>query len=281
MPEGTSTAETQRDVKPDSKPMLNLTRGTMVCEHAMVADRPLRRMRGLLGRRSLPGGEGLLLRPAPSVHTAFMRFPIDVVFLDRELEVVKVVENLRPWRMASARQARAALELAAGQAATRRLEVGDRLRLVTIPTGTEAADVGGACARPQPLVELNGAADPIHVLLVGKDRRFWSKTSALLIRRGCIVTVGERLDLASTCARHASPDVVVIDGYSYPAEAVRKAAEIQTIEPSIGVVLLGEERSGAAPPAPVVPKLGTFDDLYAAIKSVRPSRNRMNSNGGC
>jgi uncharacterized membrane protein (UPF0127 family) len=128
------------DMEAPSKSIVNVTRGTVVCEHAVIADRALRRLRGLLGRSSLPTDEGLLLEPAFSIHTSFMRFTIDVVFLDRELQVVRVVENLRPWRMASARDARAALELAAGQAAAHRLEIGDRLELVTIhATNTQAA----------------------------------------------------------------------------------------------------------------------------------------------
>jgi uncharacterized membrane protein (UPF0127 family) len=86
-------------------------------------------MRGLLGRQSLPAGEGLLLTPAPSVHTAFMRFPIDVVFLDRDLQVLKLVQGLTPWRIASARRARATLELAAGEAHARGVRVGDSLGL--------------------------------------------------------------------------------------------------------------------------------------------------------
>jgi uncharacterized membrane protein (UPF0127 family) len=63
------------------------------------------------------------------VHTFFMRFPMDVVFLDREGKVVKVVRNLKPWRAAGARGARSALELAAGEAARRGLDVGQRLEL--------------------------------------------------------------------------------------------------------------------------------------------------------
>ena|SRR5437016_3156364 len=104
--------------------------GEVVVERCLVADRPWSRMRGLLGRASLPAGEGLLLRPAGSVHTFFMRFPIDVVFLDRELEVVGVAAELRAWRMAGRRGAKAALELAAGEAARRGIRVGERLRLV-------------------------------------------------------------------------------------------------------------------------------------------------------
>ncbi|MFL5864615.1 MAG: DUF192 domain-containing protein [Solirubrobacteraceae bacterium] len=106
-------------------PIINCTRDNTVCEHAIIADQPLRRMRGLLGRSSLPVGEGMLLMPAPSVHTAFMRFAIDVVFIDRDLQVVKIAPDVAPWRMASARRARHALELPAGEAARRGIEVGD------------------------------------------------------------------------------------------------------------------------------------------------------------
>jgi uncharacterized protein len=56
-----------------------------------------------------------------------MRFPIDVVFLDRELRVLKVVPRLSPWRFASGRGARAVLELAAGECERRGLRPGDRL----------------------------------------------------------------------------------------------------------------------------------------------------------
>lgn len=101
--------------------------GDPVCESCRVADRPLARMRGLLGRRDLPRGQGILLRPASSVHTWFMRFPIDVVFLDRELRVTKVVSDLPPWRVASARGARSVLEVAAGECERRGIAVGDRL----------------------------------------------------------------------------------------------------------------------------------------------------------
>jgi uncharacterized membrane protein (UPF0127 family) len=83
----------------------------------VVADSYWTRLRGLLGRRELGPGEGLLLRPASSVHTAFMRFPIDVVFLDDELRVLDVVEAVPPWRVKAKRGARAVLELGAGEAA--------------------------------------------------------------------------------------------------------------------------------------------------------------------
>jgi uncharacterized membrane protein (UPF0127 family) len=98
--------------------------GTVVCERCLLAETPFARMRGLLGRGGLFSGEGLLLRPAGSVHTAFMRFTIDAVFLDRENQVVKVAAEIRPWRAAACRGARAVLELPAGEAAKRGLRPG-------------------------------------------------------------------------------------------------------------------------------------------------------------
>jgi uncharacterized membrane protein (UPF0127 family) len=114
----------------DTKLISNLTRGTVLCERTWDADQPLSRMRGLLGRRVLAPGEGVLSRPASSIHTAAMRRPIDVVFVDREFRVVKVVDRLPPWRVAGASQARSALEIAAGEARLREVSVGDRLAVL-------------------------------------------------------------------------------------------------------------------------------------------------------
>jgi len=86
-------------------------------------------MRGLLGRSGLEPGSGMLIDSAPSVHMFFMRFPIDVVFLDRDRKVVGVRHGLRPWRVAGARGAVAALELPAGAAAAAPVEEGHVLVL--------------------------------------------------------------------------------------------------------------------------------------------------------
>jgi uncharacterized membrane protein (UPF0127 family) len=96
----------------------------------VVADRPAARMRGLMGRSELELGAGILLEPAPSIHTFFMRFPIDVVFLDADRRVLRVVEAMPPWRAVVCRGARAALELPAHEAGRRRVRVGERLALV-------------------------------------------------------------------------------------------------------------------------------------------------------
>ncbi len=104
--------------------------GTVICDACDVADSAWSRSRGLLGRTALAAGEGILLRPASSVHTWFMRFPIDVVYVDRDLRVTKIVERLPPWRVSAARRARGVVELAAGACARTGLAVGERLRLV-------------------------------------------------------------------------------------------------------------------------------------------------------
>ena len=92
--------------------------------HVTLAATPAARLRGLLGRRA---PRPLLLTGTGAIHTCGMRFDIDVVFLDAELRVVRVVRGLRPWRFAAARGARAALELPAGGAAA--LAPGQRLAL--------------------------------------------------------------------------------------------------------------------------------------------------------
>jgi uncharacterized membrane protein (UPF0127 family) len=101
--------------------------GRVVCNRCTLAAHPLARMKGLLGRRSLAPGQGLLLQPAGSIHTFFMRFPIDAVFLDGESRVVKVASDVGPWRAAAGKRARAVLELAAGEAARLGIQTGDVL----------------------------------------------------------------------------------------------------------------------------------------------------------
>jgi len=103
--------------------------GEVVCARCEIADTPLKRMRGLLGRSGLGEGEGMLFRPAGSIHMMFMRFPIDALFCDRELVVLGVERDLKPWKTAKRRGAKVVVELAAG--AAEGLQPGDRLFLET------------------------------------------------------------------------------------------------------------------------------------------------------
>lgn len=101
--------------------------GDVVCDRCVVADSPVSRMKGLLGRSELRSGEGLLLRPASAIHTFFMRFPIDAVFLDRDWRIVGISDGVAPWRTAGRKGAKAVLELPAGESARRGLRPGDLL----------------------------------------------------------------------------------------------------------------------------------------------------------
>lgn len=85
------------------------------------------RLIGLMGRRTLPTDQGLWLSPCSSVHTGFMRFAIDVVFLDKAGTIVSIVPGLRPWRAAIARRAHSCLELSSGNAERLGLEPGQQL----------------------------------------------------------------------------------------------------------------------------------------------------------
>jgi len=107
--------------------ILNQTRGNVVCEDAAVAAGMLSRMRGLLGRAELAPGAGMLFRGEPSIHSAFMRFDFDAIFLDGDLRVVKLAERVRPWRALGATRARNVLEIAAGEIARLGVQVGDQL----------------------------------------------------------------------------------------------------------------------------------------------------------
>lgn len=104
----------------------DLARGRLLAGRVTRADTAASRARGLLGRERLAPGEGLWLLPCRQVHTCFMRFAIDVVFLDRAQRVVRLCHGLKPWRLSPwVNRAASALELAAGAAVG--LEPGDQL----------------------------------------------------------------------------------------------------------------------------------------------------------
>jgi uncharacterized protein len=115
---------------------INRTRDTVLCERLEDAGGLAGQSRGLLGRDGLADGAGMLfvrgrLEPFMWMHMFFMRFPIDVVFLDRDGIVVHISHRLRPWRVSSVvLRARKALELAAGAAANSGTMVGDRIDFV-------------------------------------------------------------------------------------------------------------------------------------------------------
>jgi uncharacterized membrane protein (UPF0127 family) len=102
------------------------SKGQVVCDVCHLADKPHTRLRGVIGWKRLRPGEGMLIRPTFSIHTAFVRFPIDAVFLDKEMTVVSIAQELKPWRLATAWHAKAVLELAAGECERLGVRPGDR-----------------------------------------------------------------------------------------------------------------------------------------------------------
>jgi uncharacterized membrane protein (UPF0127 family) len=266
-----------------TKLIVNLTRNRCVCV-GELADRPLLRMRGLLGRSGLPAGEGLLLSPAPAIHTGFMRFPIDALFLDREFRVLQIVEGMRPWRFASRRRARAVLELAAGESARRGVRVGDRLALRDRkPLDERAAREAPAMPRSREDSESiiwqastgEGAAPvrmrPLRVLVVSGDAHFRSVASMLLTHRGCSVTITAKATRVAELVSADGADVVVIDAGRSPG-TVQTVADVRALARPVGVVVVDESVAGESRPA-VLAKWGPFETLYAAIEQADQSRS--------
>jgi uncharacterized membrane protein (UPF0127 family) len=107
----------------------NETRKTVVADAADVADTSAKRRTGLLKHTRLEAGEGLWIRPCESVHTFFMKFPIDLVYLDKRLAVRKVRHAVPAWRLSACLAAHSVLELPAGTVARTRTAVGDLLSM--------------------------------------------------------------------------------------------------------------------------------------------------------
>jgi uncharacterized membrane protein (UPF0127 family) len=252
-----------------TKLIVNATRDECLCV-GVLADRPLPRMRGLIGRQGLPAGEGLLLSPAPAIHTAFMRFPIDAVFLDRNLRVLDIVERLRPWRVASKRRARAVLELSAGECARRGVAIGDRLELRERTKNGARGPREGDAVRADVKAAHNGGRgelarlQPLRVLVLSPDRQFRTVVSLLLARRNCSVTTTANAARLGELIVREHADVAVIDAAESPSTAA--VAAVQALAQPVGLVLVADELRGRSDDPPTLPKWGPFGDLLAAIE---------------
>lgn len=106
----------------------NVTRSAELADAAFAARSVWSRTVGLLGRAGLKHGEALLIEPCSSIHTAFMRFTIDVLYLDRAGQVVKAIDTMKPFRVSAKwTGAHSVLELPSGAIAATGTEVGDQL----------------------------------------------------------------------------------------------------------------------------------------------------------
>ena len=113
--------------------VVNRARGTVLATRLEVAGSAAERTKGLLGRNGLAPGEGLWIVPCESVHTFFMRFAIDLVYIDRKNRVRKVRSEVGPWRISACFAAHSVLELPPGTVRSTRTQPGDILELVPSP----------------------------------------------------------------------------------------------------------------------------------------------------
>ncbi|HSJ93928.1 MAG TPA: DUF192 domain-containing protein, partial [Gaiellaceae bacterium] len=212
-----------------------------VCERVVVADRAHRRMRGLLGRRYLRRGEGMVLRPGWSIHTAFMRFPIDAVFLDADQVVIKIEPEIGPWRTVSCRGAREVVELAAGECKRRALEVGDRVAWAS----KTAVDARGS--QHPPGHDSEEVEPRARILVASRDPRF--------VRLARFLLGGRELDVQELTTPDRLPDaivepeldLVVLDGGDTVAHALRTANAARARRPDVPVVIAAD--TGGQSPA--------------------------------
>ncbi|MGD0132445.1 MAG: DUF192 domain-containing protein [Bryobacteraceae bacterium] len=112
----------------------NPSRETMLADRALIADTSTTRKTGLLKHERLDPGEGLWIKPCEGVHTVGMKFPIDVLFLDKKRKVVKIRAAMPRWRMAACLWAHSVLELPSGTAAATKTTRGDQLEFETYDT---------------------------------------------------------------------------------------------------------------------------------------------------
>lgn len=114
----------------------NKKKGAILADRGEVAKDFTSRGLGLLGRKEFPSGSGLFLTPCSSVHMFFMKFPIDLVYVDKNMRVVKIVRNLKPWRISfGGFKARSVFEFPSGTINDQNVEIGDIIEIV--PTGED------------------------------------------------------------------------------------------------------------------------------------------------
>lgn len=107
--------------------IINTTNCTTFAEQCKIADSFWLRLRGLLFTDSLPSGHGLLIKPCNSVHTIWMSYPIDVIFLDAGDNIIKAISDLKPMRFAACIGSAYVVELPAGTLARTATQAGDKV----------------------------------------------------------------------------------------------------------------------------------------------------------
>jgi hypothetical protein len=137
LPSKRSTESGAMSGETDRLRVINVTRSTELASEAEVAKSGGKRSKGLLGRRGLSAGEGLWILPCEAIHTFFMQFAIDLVYLDRRNHIKKVVSNVPPWRMSACLSAHSVLELPTGTVQSSQSRPGDLVEFTPLTESTE------------------------------------------------------------------------------------------------------------------------------------------------
>jgi uncharacterized membrane protein (UPF0127 family) len=238
--------------------------GQVICARCRLADTPIARVKGLLGRRELGDDEGMLLATG-AIHTSFMRFPIDVAFLDRNFVVLRTIGTMKPWRVAWQRRAHAVVELPSGSLERAGVQPGERMSLVRhAPTP--------ASEGPQRRASDDAA---LRVAVASPDSRFLRVAQFLLSRQAFDVATFR--DTRSLMKSPTPSDVVVLDSSTSLATTARVMRELSVVNPATRFVVVGEappngdgEVSGHT--LRVLPKWGSFDRIVEEIVLASPEQ---------
>jgi uncharacterized membrane protein (UPF0127 family) len=225
--------------------------GRTLSDRCVLADNPASRFRGLMLRRALEPGESLFMATS-SIQTTFMRFAIDAVFVDREMRVTRVIERLRPWRIAAHRGASGVVEIAAGTCEREAVEIGERLALVN-SADSKLRDQDGS----------------IRVAIATRDRRFHRVASFLLSRNGFVVEEDHDPAGVNELIRRGAIDVLLLDASDSLVTAARTARTFEAVAPEVGLVLAVNADVNAhhhVESLATVPKWGSFDAVVDALE---------------
>ena len=233
--------------------------GQVICARCRLADTPIARVKGLLGRRGLGDDEGLLLATG-AIHTSFMRFPIDVAFLDRNFVVLRTIDSMKPWRMAWHRRAHAVVELSPGALERAGVQEGERMSLVRYAPSTDS-DVAEPAANDD---------TALRVAVASPDSRFLRVAQFLLSRQPFDVETYR--DTRSLMKSRTPSDVVVLDSSTSLATTARVMRELTVVNPATRFVVVGEappngDGDTAAHSLRVLPKWDSFDRIVEEILS--------------
>ena len=254
------------------------SQGMVVCERCVVADHTLARMKALLGRADLPAGEGVLLRPAVTIHTHFMRFPIDAVFLDRNLRVMDLRGAIGPWRTARSAGAQAVLELRAGEAQRRGIQLGDVLRLgAAQPARHDAAESGvedssDLAVLVAPVIRLR----PIRTLVIAHDLAYRQRSMAVLVKLGHVAFALSSLedrDAVVALVERQRADVVVLDATACAPAIAPAVSALRAAVRHVGVVVVSDHVDRVAHSLPVLAKWGGAAELIHAVQAAHRDAN--------